>query len=71
MRADFGEAVRESEIMKTLDTIILATIWLIVPALSAFHLFQRSRGRFTGYGQTGALPESWRRWLLGEKRAQR
>ncbi len=22
----------------------------------------------TGYGQTGDLPESWQRWLLGEKR---
>ena len=54
--------------MNVLDTILVALIWLFVLALSTLRLFRRFRGQFNGYGQTADLPESWRRWLLGEKR---
>ncbi len=67
MYPDFGQAVRESRDMKALNTILMLLICLVVAGLSGLRLVQRSRGHFTGYGPTADLPESWRRWIFGEK----
>ena len=51
-----------------MDIAVVLLLWGAVMALSVLSVVRMFRGREVGYyGQVALLPESWRRWVLGEK----
>jgi len=54
--------------MKILDTVtvVAALGFLIVGSIVS--MMRRARGKGHVFGEISALPESWRGWVLGEKR---
>jgi len=55
-------------VLKILDIAVVFVLWGAVMGLSVLSLVRMVRGRKVAYyGQGSLLPESWGRWLMGEK----
>jgi hypothetical protein len=59
---------RRAILLKLLDIVIEILFWIALLALSLLVLVQAFRGKLKGYGLAGILPDSWRRWILDEKK---
>lgn len=54
--------------LKIMDIGLVLVLWGTVMGLSVLSLVRMVRGRKVAYyGQAVLLPESWRRWVCGEK----
>jgi hypothetical protein len=59
---------RRHIVLKIMDITVVFLLWGAVMGLSVLSLVRMVRGRNVAYyGQAALLPESWRRWVCGEK----